>query len=59
MENLEEAEQAKCDELAWSQGQYPTLDPSETKPEFARETAKINAFLMNLVENEKNLLLTK
>ena len=53
MENLEETEQAKRDELAWSQGQYPTPDPSETEPEFARKTAEINTFLTNLVENQR------
>ena len=54
MENLEEAKQAEHDKLAWSQGQYPTLDPSES--EFAQETAKINAFLTNLVENQRMTL---
>ena len=52
MENLEENEQAERDKLAWSQGQYPTLDPSESEPEFARGTSEINAFLTNLVENQ-------
>ena len=59
LENLEEAEQAEQaerDELAWSQGQYPTPDPSETEPEFARKTAEINAFLTNLVENQRMTL---
>ena len=51
MENLEEAEQAERDKLTWSQGQYPTPDLSE--PEFARETAEINTFLTNLVENQR------
>ena len=54
MENLEEAEQAKRDKLAWSQGQYPTPDPSE--PEFAFETSEINAFLTNLVEKQRMTL---
>ena len=54
MDNLEEAKQAERDELAWSQGQYPTPDPSE--PEFARETSEINAFLTNLVENQRMTL---
>ena len=52
MENLEEAEQAEHDELKWSQGQYPTPDPSE----FSRETSEINAFLTNLVENHRMTL---
>ena len=52
MENLEEEEQAKRDDLAWSQSQYPTPDPSE----FSRETSEINAFLTNLVENQRMTL---
>ena len=56
MESLEEAEQAERDELAWSQGQYPTPDPSEAEPEFACGTSEINAFLTNLVENQRMTL---
>ena len=56
MENLEEVEQAERNELAWSKGQYPTSDPSESEPEFARETSEINAFLTNLVENQRMTL---
>ena len=54
MENLEEEEQAERDKLAWSQSQYPTPDPSE--PKFARKTVEINAFLTNLVENQRMTL---
>ena len=54
MESLEDTEQAERDELAWSQGQYPTPDPSE--PEFACGTSEINAFLTNLVENQRMTL---
>ena len=54
MDNLEETEQAERDKLAWSQSQYPTPDLSE--PEFARETSEINAFLTNLVENQRMTL---
>ena len=54
MEDLDQEEQAKRDELAWSQGQYPTPGPSE--PEFARKTSEINAFLTNLVENQRMTL---
>ena len=54
MESLEEEEQAERDEQTWSQGQYPTLDSFE--PEFARETSAINAFLTNLVENQRMTL---
>ena len=40
-------------EVAWSQGQYLTPDPSESEPEFARGTSEINAFLTSLVENQR------
>ena len=54
IENLEETEQAERDELNWARGQYPTPDASE--PEFARKTSEINAFLTNLVENQRMTL---
>ena len=54
MEDLDKEKQAKQDELDWARGQYPTPDPFE--PEFARKTSKINAFLTNLMENQRMTL---